>query len=141
MAARPDVERDRLLAAASLAQLACSLAGWTVAVRRRRAYDLGVVRGSPDRVLRDSVLIGTAFSAPMPMLVAQAALVPVLRHSGWDRARTGLRRLGTAMVAGYTAERLVRRRLHPDGWDPVETPIAGLGLALAVAMAVVGRRH
>jgi hypothetical protein len=46
--------------------------------------------------------------------------------------------LGTAMVAGYLMERLVRRRLHPSGWDAAESPMIIAGLSLAAAMARLG---
>jgi hypothetical protein len=38
----------------------------------------------------------------------------------------------------YLGERLVRRRLRPSGWDPVETPLAVVGIGLAGAMAALG---
>ncbi len=44
------------------------------------------------------------------------------------------------MVAGYLAERHVRDLARPDHWDPLETPVAALGLGLAAAMGAVGRR-
>jgi hypothetical protein len=44
------------------------------------------------------------------------------------------------MVAGYLAERLVRRRLLPSGWDAAETPVVTSGMSLAAVMAMVGLR-
>ena len=41
-------------------------------------------------------------------------------------------------MAGYLGERLVRRRLHPSGWDAVETSLAVAGIGLAGAMAALG---
>ena len=52
-----------------------------------------------------------------------------------------LRLLGTGMIAGYLSERFSRRLLTPAGFDPVETPIVTVGLAGALAMAVVGARR
>jgi hypothetical protein len=56
----------------SAAQLATGLVGMAVAVRRRHQYDFLFLHGHPDHVARDTVLLGTAFSAPATMLVAQA---------------------------------------------------------------------
>jgi hypothetical protein len=44
------------------------------------------------------------------------------------------------MTAGYLAERLVRQRLTPAGWDRAETPVVIAGISLAVAMALIGLR-
>jgi hypothetical protein len=48
--------------------------------------------------------------------------------------------LGATLVAGYLGERLVCQRLRPAGWDPVESPLLLVAIALAVAMAALGRR-
>ncbi len=48
--------------------------------------------------------------------------------------------LGAAYVGGYLGERVVRERLSPGGWDPVETPVAATGLTLAAAMGFLGLR-
>ena len=42
------------------------------------------------------------------------------------------------MVAGYLAERLVRHRLAPSGWDAAESPVIVAGISLAAAMTVIG---
>jgi hypothetical protein len=42
------------------------------------------------------------------------------------------------MVAGYLAERLVRHRLTPSGWDAAESPVIVAGVSLAAAMALIG---
>jgi hypothetical protein len=44
------------------------------------------------------------------------------------------------MVAGYLAERLVRHRLVPSGWDTAESPVIVAGISLAAAMALIGLR-
>ena len=44
------------------------------------------------------------------------------------------------MVAGYLAERLVRHRLAPSGWDMAESPVIVAGISLAAAMALIGLR-
>ena len=44
------------------------------------------------------------------------------------------------MVAGYVAERLVRQRLAPSGWDTAETPVVAARRCLAAVMALIGLR-
>jgi hypothetical protein len=118
------------LAVVSAAQLAVGLAGMLVAVRRRRHYEFLVLRGKAEHVRRDSVLLGTALSAPVVLLAAQAVAI---RTGG----ATLLRLIGATYVVGYLGERLVRARLTPSGFDPVETPVAVAGIALAAAMTRV----
>lgn len=131
---------DSALAKIAAAQLVAGIAGLIVALRRRRAYEFLWLSGSPDRVGRDAVGIGTALSAPAPMLVAQAVSTAVLARGPSVNARRGLGLLGAAMVGGYLGERLVRERLSPNGWDVVESTIAVAGLSLAAAMAASGLR-
>jgi hypothetical protein len=130
----------RLLVRISAAQLAAGLVGCAVAVRRRRNYDLGFVRGRPDKVARDAVLMGTAYSAPVPMLVAQLLATRGLAAAPDDGARRMLGALGALMVPGYLMERYGRAHLMPGGFDPIETPVVVAGVGLAVAMAVLGHR-
>ena len=113
-----------------------------VAVRRRRFFDVPLVhmRGSPERVLQDSLLNGTALSAPVTMLTLQGvAIAAVARRSskGWARV---LGILGALMVPGYLSERHVRRILSRNGWEPVESPLAVVGIVLSAAMAVLAWR-
>jgi hypothetical protein len=120
--------------------LAIGLVGLAVAIRRRRAYDFLGLRGDPAHVVRDAMWMGTALSAPAPMLIAQAWAawrVGQRGTRGTERARLVLGALGAAMVGGYLGEALVRRRLRPSGWDRVESPIACAGLTLAAAMATL----
>jgi uncharacterized membrane protein YraQ (UPF0718 family) len=68
------------------------------------------------------------------MLAAQAwAIAAVLRRPDAAAGRT-LGGLGAAMITGYLAERLVRQRLTPAGWDTAETPVVVAGISLATAM-------
>jgi hypothetical protein len=129
-----------LLVSFSAAQLAAGAAGLVVAVRRRRPYDIPFLHGRAEDVGRDSFLMGTAYSAPVPMLAAQAWAITRLARRPDDLARRALGALGAVMVAGYLMERSGRRRLTPGGADPVETPVVLAGLGLAAAMAVVGHR-
>jgi hypothetical protein len=130
----------RLLVALSTAQLAAGIAGLAVAVRRRRPYDLPFAAGSRAHVARDSLWMGTAYSAPLPMLVAQAWAAANLGRGTDDGARRMLGMLGALMVPGYLLERSGRQHLSPGGADPVETPVVLAGVALAAAMAVLGHR-
>ncbi len=128
------------LVAVSSTQLAAQLAGHVVALRRRRHFDVPFMTGSPDRILRDWLWFGTAYSAPPYMLGPQTwATVRLLRGDD-DRARWLLRWLGTGLTVGYLSERLVRARVRPDGFDPVETPIVVVGWGSAITLAVLGRR-
>jgi len=128
------------LVVVSAVQLAAGLAGQVVALRRRRHYDIPCMTGSPQNVGRDSWWFGTAFSAPSYMLAAQAWAIARLLRGPDERARKALRLLGTSMIGGYLSERQCRRRLTPDGLDPVETPIVAAGLGGTVAMAVLARQ-
>jgi hypothetical protein len=129
---------NRVLAAVSAAQLASGVCGMALAVRRRHAFDIPFWKGQESTVGRDSVLMGTALSAPVVMLGAQACGTAVLLRGPDPVAQRLLGGLGAAMTAGYLAERLVRRRLLPAGWDGAESPLVVAGMGLAVAMAVLG---
>jgi hypothetical protein len=129
-----------LLVAIASAQLATGLVGLSVAVRRRRNYDLGFLRGRPEHVARDSLLMGTAYSAPAYMLAVQLWAIRKLAAGPDDGARRLLGVDGAVMTPGYLAERYVRAHLRPGGWDPVETPVVLAGLGLAAAMAVLGHQ-
>lgn len=131
---------ERALVGVSLAQLVCGLTGMAVAIRGGHAFDLGFVRGTPERVARESILIGTAFSAPVTMLAAQAALTTVVATRGSARGASGLQVLGALMAGGYLAERLVRHRLGRRGWETFESSLLAAGVGLAVAMFLLGRQ-
>ena len=131
----------RLLVVVSATQLAVGVAGAVVAVTRRRNYDLGFMRGRPEHILRDAVLLGTAYSAPVPMLVAQFWATRQLQRGPDDGARRMLGMLGALMVPGYLMERYGRAHLRPGGFDPVETPVVLGGVGLAAVMAVLGHQE
>jgi pimeloyl-ACP methyl ester carboxylesterase len=130
----------RLVAAVSAAQLATGVAGMVVALRRRHPYDLFWMHGRADTIGRDTILKGTALSAPLSNLLVQAALTAVLARRPSRGAAWALAGLGALQVPGYLGERLVRRRLRPSGWDRLESPLAAAGIGLAGAMAVLGSR-
>ena len=131
---------DRALVVISAAQLATGVCGLALALRRRHAFDLPFWHGRPAAVGRDSLLMGTALSAPAVMLGAQAGAITALVRGPSPAARRLLGGLGAAMVAGYLAERLVRHRLVPPGWDTAESPVIVAGMSLAAAMALIGLR-
>jgi pimeloyl-ACP methyl ester carboxylesterase len=133
--------RSRLLVAVSLAQLATGVAGLVVALRRRHPYDVFWMHGQTDTIARDTILRGTALSAPVSNLLAQAALTAVVARRPSRGAARALGGLGALQVAGYLGEWLVRRRLRPSGWDRVESPLVVAGIGLAAAMAGLGARR
>jgi hypothetical protein len=109
-----------------------------VALKRRHAYDVPLLRGRPDKIARDALLMGTALSAPVVMLAAQGLATARLFRRSPESANVVLGGLGAVMVAGYFAESLVRRRLHPSSWDRIESPLVTTGIGLAATMAVLG---
>jgi len=135
------MKANRLLAAGSAVQLGAGLGGMALAIRRRRAFDIPGRRGQQSAVGRDSLLMGTALSAPAAMLVTQAAAtMALLRRPDAAAPARVLGGLGAAMVAGYLLERLGRQRLRRSGWDAAESPLVIAGLSLAAAMALLGLR-
>jgi hypothetical protein len=129
------------LVAISRVQLAAQVAGLTVALRRRRHYDVGFMSGSPAHVGRDALWFGTAYSAPSYMLAAQAWATVRLSRAPDDGARRLLGMLGVLMVPGYLMERYGREHLRPAGFDPVETPVVVASIGLAAAMGALGHRE
>jgi hypothetical protein len=134
------MDDDQALAAVSAAQLATGVGGLALALRRRHAFDIPFMHGQESAVGRDSLLMGTALSAPAVMLGAQAGAITALLRGPSPAARRLLGGLGAAMVAGYLAERLVRHRLAPSGWDAAESPVIVAGISLAAVMALLGLR-
>jgi hypothetical protein len=132
--------RRRLLAAVSVAQLTTQVVGMMVALRRRHPYDVFWMHGRADAIGRDTIVRGTALSAPLLNMLVQAALAAVLARRPSRSAARVLGGWGALQVAGYLGERLVRRRLRPSGWDAVETPLVIVGIGLAGVMAALGRR-
>jgi hypothetical protein len=131
--------RDRLLALVSAGQLATGVAGMVVGLRRRRPYDVLWMHGTDDAIGRDVLFKGTALSAPVSMLLTQAAMTAAAARRPSRHASHALGGLGATLVAGYLGERLVRQRLRPSGWDAVESPLLLVAIGLAAAMAALGR--
>lgn len=134
------MKESQLLAAVSAAQLTFGLSGMAVAIRRHRAFDIPFWHGQESTIGRDSLLMGTALSAPVMMLGAQAWATAALAWRPTLAVERVLGGLGAAMVAGYLSERLVRERLLPSGWDAAETPVVTAGMSLAAVMALLGLR-
>jgi hypothetical protein len=133
------MDRDRLLGVVSAVQLTTGIVGLAVALKRRHPYDVPLLHGRPDQVARDSVLMGTALSAPLVMLAAQWVATRRLLRGARAPADRVLGGLGATMVAGYFAESLVRRRLRRSSYDAVETPLLVAAISLSGAMATLGR--
>lgn len=134
------MDDDQVLVVVSAAQLATGVGGLALALRRGHAFDIAFWHGQPSAVGRDFLLMGTALSAPAVMLGAQAGAITALLRGPSPAARRVLGGLGAAMVGGYLAERLVRHRLAPSGWDAAESPVIVAGIGLAAAMALLGLR-
>jgi hypothetical protein len=109
-----------------------------VAVKRRHPYHVPTMHGSPDTVARDSILMGTALSAPIYMLAAQGVATRRALAGPSTAASRVLGGLGAAMIGGYLGEQLVRQRLRPGGYDALETPLLLTALGLSAAMARLG---
>jgi hypothetical protein len=131
---------SRRLAVISAAQLVAGLAGQVLALRRGLAFDIAVIgwQGRPDRVARDSWLLGTAVSPPVTMLAAQAAATAHFAATGSRASARALGVLGVVMSVGYLVEQECRTAVTPAGRSWAVTPLAVAGFLLAVAMARLG---
>lgn len=115
-------------------------AGQLLALRRGLAFNIAVIgwKGQPDRVAKDSWLLGTGLSAPVTMLAAQAAATAHFAATGSQNSARALAVLGMAMIGGYLVEQEFRTAVTPARWDRAVTPVAMAGFALALAMARLG---
>ena len=134
------MERRRLLALVSAAQLASAAAGMALALKRGHNFDVGFMVGHPDKVARESIFQGTAFSAPVATLLAQATATMVLARRPSNVAVRTIGIIGGFNIPGFLSERLVRRRLSRAGWDPLETPLMVVEIALSAMMPLLARR-
>jgi hypothetical protein len=130
------VRSRHLLVVISTAQL--GVTGQLVAVREGRSFEIFRWHGNPEDVVRDSWFIGTGLSAPVSMLAVQVAAIAILARRASRPAAAALAGLGLMMVVGSLLENKIRSAIRDAGADRVVTVIAGLGLALAVGMVVVG---
>ena len=132
------MSRARLLAVASTAQLGTGILGMALAVKRHHAYDFLFLHGDSDHTARDSILMGTAFSAPIVMLAAQSVLTARLMWGSAESTERMLGALGAAMVPGYLGEARVRQLLRRPNHDSLESPLVMVALILAATMAALG---
>lgn len=134
---------ERALVLVSGAQLGAGLAGQALAVKRRHPYDFLFLHGDRRNVARDSLFMGTAISAPAPMLVTQALATAELARGSSERAVTALGVLGAMMVPGYLGEALTRKGLMKGAWETAELrlALAGTGLAAGMAALAAGLRR
>ncbi|MDX6366985.1 MAG: hypothetical protein QOK30_2061 [Nocardioidaceae bacterium] len=126
--------------AISAAQLVAGTAGQVLALRRGLAFDIAVIgwKGRPDRLAKDSWLLGTGVSAPVAILAAQAAATAHFAATGRQSSARALGVLGAVMAGGYLIEQEFRTALTPAQWDRALTPVAAAGFTLALAMARLG---
>jgi hypothetical protein len=134
------VDVDRTLALVSAAQLSTGLAGLGLALRRRHPYDIPLMHGRRDDIARQSLLMGTALSAPGAMLATQAVATTVLARGHSEPAARALGVLGGMMVPGYLMERLTRQGIRRGAWDSAELRVALGGLVLAGGMVALRGR-
>ncbi|MGY1710050.1 hypothetical protein ACI8AC_11135 [Geodermatophilus sp. SYSU D00758] len=131
----------RAARAAATARIGLDAVALAVSLRRRRAFDTPLLRGSRERVGRDWVWAGTALCPPAWTVAAQAwSAARLARHPGDRGARWVLVGTAASLVPGYLLERLGRARLTRAGADPVETPLVAAGVLLAAATAALGAR-
>ncbi|MBE4717267.1 hypothetical protein [Pseudarthrobacter sp. AB1] len=126
----------KVLASVSLAQLILQVIGARKAIRERIPYDVAFGRGKPESVARDMWTMGSGLAAPWHTLAVHAAGTALLiaRPRPWVRRAVGW--LGALYIFGILWERITRESFrHPDRET---TPLIASGLALSVAMAVLG---
>jgi hypothetical protein len=95
------------------------------------------MHGRRDAIGRQSLLMGTALSAPVCMLALQAVATAALARGPNPAATRALGGLGAVMVPGYLVERLTREGLRRGAWDSAELRITLAGLLLAASMAAL----
>ena len=93
------MDAHRTLAPVSAAQLSLGVAGLVVALRRRHAFDVSFMRGDPERIGRQSIVFGTAFSAPALLLIVQAGAATRLMRGPDVVAARLLRTLGAVWLS------------------------------------------
>lgn len=125
----------KVLALVSLIQLILQLIGARKAIRDGIPYDTPIGRGKPENVARDMWGMGSGLAAPWHTLAVHAAATALLiaRPRPWVRRAGGW--LGAVYIFGILWERISWESFrHPDR----ETPLIASGLALSVAMALLG---
>ena len=126
----------KVLAAVSLIELILQLIGARNAIRDGIPYDAPIGRGKPEDVARDMWGMGSGLSAPWHTVAVHAAGTALLiaRPRTWVRRAVGW--VGAVYIFGILWERITRESFrHPDRET---TPLIASGLALSVAMALLG---
>lgn len=136
------MDERTLLVGLSTIQLVAGVAGNALEIRAHRSFDVAFThwRGEPDRVARDSLLLGTGLSAPVVMLATQAVATTRLAagpSAGWTRV---LAALGATMTGGYLMERDFRQAMTRPATGAA-APVGAVGFVGAVAMAAVALRE
>ena len=112
------------------------LASARKAIRDRIPYDISFGKGKSENVARDMWGMGSGLAAPWHTLAVHTAGVVLLlaRPRRWVRKAVGW--LGALYILGILWERITLESLrHPNKGS---TPLIASGLALSVAMAVLG---
>ena len=117
------------LMALALALGAFTVVATAVGVARRLPYEFGGT-GSPDNVAGDAFLHGTGISAPLVFVALMIALAYVAGRAG----RIGV--VAAVVLAVLGAVGIVAGLLEPalGKLDPLVTPVAVLGIGLAVLL-------
>ena len=126
----------KALASVSLVQLIVQLVSARKAIRDRIPYDIPFGHGKPENVARDMWGMGSGLAAPWHTLAVHAAGIVLLlaRPRRWVRKAVGW--LGALYFLGILWERITLESFrHPN---KETTPLVASGLALFVAMAVLG---
>ncbi len=115
----------------ALAFGAFTLVATGVGIARRLPYQFGGT-GSPDSVAADAFLHGTGISAPLVFVVVIIVLAWVAGRRGWVGigAAAIMALLGVVGIIAGLMEPALRT------FDPLVTPIAVVGIGLAVLLVV-----
>ncbi len=132
----------RQLVLAALGGLGCATLGAAVAIRERLPAEFGgFLRGGD--VARDFVTLkGTALSAPLVMLVVQAACIASATREGWGGRVSviGLTVIGAAEVIGQLGEPVLYRSTRPAAFRPARAAVLVGNLMLPSLMVALGVR-
>lgn len=126
----------KVLASVSFVQLIVQLVSALKAIRDRIPYDIPFGQGRPDKVARDMWGMGSGLAAPWHTLAVHAAGVVLLLARPRRWVREGVGWLGALYVLGILWERITMESFRHPNKDT--TPLIAAGLALSLAMAVLG---
>lgn len=126
----------KVLASVSFVQLIVQLVSALKAIRDRIPYDIPFGQGRPDKVARDMWGMGSGLAAPWHTLAVHAAGVVLLLARPRRWVRKGVGWLGALYILGILWERITMESFRHPNKDT--TPLIAAGLALSLAMAVLG---